>query len=140
MEVASIEVAARHDNGSEEKIHIACNEICNSEFDGVQLVLTFEGDRSLTFQSEVGVFDALKQARLNLEAQGIRLQCMGSDERVYPSPMQQAMGINTLAYKHQLGRQAMATDLIDIFSIEENMLIGTVDEQERFHQTWLNSL
>ena len=50
------------------------------------------------------------------------------------------MGQGLKAYKQELGRQAMRSDLVMIFNSGPDVQPASVEEQEEFHYQWLQSL
>lgn len=91
-------------------------------------------------ESERGPFFALCGIRKKLAEMGLMLVCNASAIDVYPSPMQMAMGNTTLAYRNRMGQQALSKDIVDIFGTDIGSSLGSVEEQETFHQKWLESL
>jgi hypothetical protein len=85
-------------------------------------------------------YSALQDMRVHLEEQGIRVLCNGAARNVYPSPMQQSMGVGRMAYKNYLGQQARMKDVVDIFDYDEGLDFVVIDEQAKFHDEWLKSL
>jgi hypothetical protein len=119
---------------------IVGDEAVQFDEEGVELTAFIEGQDPIVVFSNRSVFDALKKIRLRLEEIGGLLVCFASDEAVYPSPMQEAMGLNTLAYRHRLGKQALKEDIVDIFNTDDSVKSVSVAEQESFHQRWFGSL
>lgn len=97
-------------------------------------------DCTLNESSERGFFDALRRIRLILEKRNILVCCFGGSENVYPSPMQESMGLALLAYRNQHGRQALSADIVNIFDTDDSIKPTTVKDQEDFHRRWLSSL
>lgn len=85
-------------------------------------------------------FSALCSIRRVLEKENGLLHCYGASRNVYPSPMSRQMGGGIKAYKMQMGAQAKLSDLVSIFDTGPDISPSTVDEQERFHKEWLESL
>jgi len=88
----------------------------------------------------VDFFEALKQLRLELEKTDALLHCFGASENVYPSGMQGSMGPAVLAYKMRIGSPALRQDIVNIFEADETVVPSTVEQQERFHRRWIDSL
>src|SRR5262249_42713764 len=84
-------------------------------------------------------FEAMCQIRKELESQGLRPVCFGCCKNVYPSSMCRGMGKGLKAYKQELGRRAMRTDLVMIFDTAPDIQPVTVDDQTEFHYQWLQS-
>jgi len=91
-------------------------------------------------ESEEDFFEALKRIRLDLEKTGALLHCFGASENVYPSGMQKSMGPAILAYKMRIGYPTSHHDIVNIFEADETVVPSTVEQQERFHRKWLDSL
>jgi hypothetical protein len=104
-----------------------------------RIKVSYEGGM-ISEESEVGFFDALCKARLVLERQGALLCCFGASEDVYPSPMQEAMGPALLAYRTELGRQALSKNIVNILDSDVSVRPSTVEQQRAFHKRWLQSL
>jgi len=88
----------------------------------------------------VDFFEALKQLRLELEKTDALLHCFGASENVYPSGMQRSIGPAVLAYKMRIGSPALRQDIVNIFEADETVVPSTVEQQERFHRRWIDSL
>jgi hypothetical protein len=91
-------------------------------------------------EAEEDFFEALKRLRLDLEKTGALLYCFGASENVYPSGMQRSMGPAILAYRTPIGSSASPEDIVNIFEADETVNPSTVEQQERFHKSWGNSL
>ncbi len=85
-------------------------------------------------------FTALCLVRREIEAEGLLLNCYGTSQNVYPSPMSRDMGVGDKAYKLTMGHQARTADLVWIFDTGPDVLSATVDEQEHYYYSWLESL
>jgi len=96
--------------------------------------------RTVIGTSEQGFFDALRKLRLVLERDKILLFCFGASENVYPSGMQVSMGSCDLAYRTQIGKQALREDIVSIFDADDSLRPSTVEQQELFHTRWIASL
>lgn len=99
-----------------------------------------QGTEARTIESGVDFFEALKQLRQELEKTGALLYCFGASEDVYPSGMQRSMGPAVLAYKMRIGFPASRQDIVSIFEADETVVPATVEQQERFHRRWIDSL
>jgi hypothetical protein len=84
-------------------------------------------------------FEAMCQIREELESQGLRPICFGSSQYVYPSAMCRGAG-GLKAYKQELGRRAMRSDMVMIFDTAPDVQPATVQDQRKFHEQWLQSL
>ena len=139
-EVADVRIAVRYADGHVGLARVRCLEPTGAGLSELELHLFLEGEDKQVFKSKRSLFDAFAQARLAWEPRGIRFACMGTHERVYPSPMQEDMGVNTLAYKAELGKQAMSADMVDIFAPDPEMSCATVHDQAAFRERWFASL
>ena len=90
--------------------------------------------------SDISFFKAFIAMRLILERMNLILYCRGCEEDVYPSPMQESMGTPLLAYKNVLGRQALNSDIVNIWECNDSTTPATVEQQQAFHNKWLESL
>ena len=104
--------------------------------DPYRVEIVFDG------QSVVGVggdcFDALLEARRHLESQGILVCLEGAREDVWPSGMSRSMGAGRKAYRMTLGKQALKSDLVDIFA--EAKTPASIAEQDAYRHAWFESL
>ncbi|MCW7542083.1 hypothetical protein OOT46_30265 [Aquabacterium sp. A7-Y] len=132
------DVPLLYPNGTQVAAKITVSE--NEVRDGIELHLRSEQGLQVSAFSERSVFDATRKIRLQLEQNNILLFCFAADETVYPSPMQESMGLNCLAYRHRLGNQALSSDIVNIFDSEPSIQPVSVERQEQFHQRWLDSL
>lgn len=85
------------------------------------------------------LFDAQLLLRKELEKAGGRLLCAGARSDVFPSGMSRSMSGGRKAYIMQLGKSPIRSDLVDIFSYAEPGVVGTVGQQQQFHQKWIES-
>lgn len=139
-EVADVRIPVRYADGHVGLARVRCLEPTDAGLSELELHLFLEGEDTQVFKSARSLFDAFVQARLACEPRGIMFICMGTHERVYPSPMQEDMGANTLAYKTELGKQAKLADMVDIFAPDPETSCATVREQAEFHDRWFASL
>jgi hypothetical protein len=141
MELVNVTVVVRYPNGSEQSCSIVGREcVLDDGNDGIQVTAKLQDSKVVEACSGKGFFDAIRHIRKTLEQEGIMLWCFASDEAVYPSPMQEAMGLNTLAYRNKLGQQARTADIVDIFRWDDSITVVSVDQQDAFHRRWLESL
>lgn len=84
-------------------------------------------------------FSAFAEIRHQLERLNIRVLCYGACRNVYPSGMLRDMANGLKAYKLSLGKKADRSDVVGIFDRGPEMDIGSVDDQRRFYDQWLNS-
>lgn len=87
-----------------------------------------------------GAFEALNNMRLKLEKKGIRLLCAGARKDLFPSGMSRSMGGGRKAYLLKMGEPAKMDSLVDIFDSAPVETVGTVDEQQRFYNDWIDSI
>lgn len=85
-------------------------------------------------------FEALVEVRRKLEADGFLLVIAGARADVWPSAMSRGMGCGQLAYRMTLGRQALSTDLVDIFAPDESHSPATIEAQKAYREAWFKSL
>ena len=133
------QVKARYADGSIGPINIKTQEI-EKDGGGVDIHLSNADGLSSQAFSEQSAFSALLEIRKNLDNQGIQLPCLAADRRVFPSPMQESMGYGNLAYRNVLGRQALSSDIVNIYESRDDMECVPVSEQLKFHSKWLSSL
>jgi hypothetical protein len=126
-------IQARHPDGTKEECSV---EISNGPdwkrlFSGVGLE-----NRLFTGNDLFAAFISLRRA---LEESGIKLLCAGFRPDVYPSGMSRSMGGGRKAYVTKLGQPARSAP-VDIFDFSDAELIGSVSEQQAFHDQWVASL
>jgi len=85
-------------------------------------------------------FESFCRIREQLEAIGLKPNCYAADLQSYPSGMSRSMGGGLKLYRLTLGSPARTADLVHMFDSDENVVPGTVDEQRRFFDAWLDSL
>ena len=86
------------------------------------------------------LFDGLCMIRKQLETFGAQISCAGARLDVFPSGMSRSMSGGRKAYITRFGAPALQGDLIDIFDPAEPDLVGTVAQQEEYHDKWILSL
>ena len=79
-------------------------------------------------------FHAMQEIRLQLEQEGIYLNCYGASRNVYPSAMSIDMGAGHKAYRLIIGERAYS--LVSIFASGDDVVLSTVAEQEQFYRDW----
>ena len=84
-------------------------------------------------------FSAFAEVRRQLEPFNIRVLCYGACRNVYPSGMLRDMANGLKAYKLSLGKKPDRFDIVGIFDNGPEMDIGSVDDQRRFYDRWVNS-
>lgn len=125
--------------GSTDSAELVLRVVQAGEEESVRAVLKF-GDARVEAVGE-NYFDALASVRRQLEKTGAMIRCYGSAVNVFPSPMALSMGRGRKAYRLTLGQQARQNDLVDIFaSAPDDVILGSVDDQEQFYEKWLKSL
>ena len=129
MEIFDIEII---NNGKIEKNKLFLLEIED------EINLKIEIERTIYFSKSDNIFDSVVELRKKLELKNIYLLCNASVINVYPSGMQKEFG-GTKAYKLQMGKQATLTDVVDIFDYDNGLKIGSVKEQEKFYENWIES-
>lgn len=83
-------------------------------------------------------FIVLKKIREEIENRNMMLVVNGSRIDVYPSGLSLA-GDN--AYVQTIGKPTALKDLVNIFDEPDEIeLIGTVEEQSKYHDNWIKSL
>ena len=129
MEIFDIEII---NNGKIEKNKLFLSEIEN------EINLKIEIETTIYFSKSDNIFDSVVELRKKLELNNIYLLCNTSAINVYPSGMQKEFG-GTKAYKLQMGKQATLNDVVDIFDYDNELKIGSVKEQEKFYESWIES-
>ncbi len=122
---------------------------CNN-FDMVELELTEHENsifsillkyNNLDFEGRAdNYFDALKLLRRELEKHNYQIVCKGACKNVYPSAMIICMGEGRKAYALRKGIPAKFDDLVDIFDFNEELDCVSVVDQERYYDSWFDSL
>lgn len=106
--------------------------------DRVRLSIMF-GEIEIVRDAE-DFFIALQSIRSVIGSTGLLPRCYGSSRNVYPSGMSRGMGTGARAYKLYLGHSARMADLVDIFDDAADVEPVSVDVQEAFYQSWLDSI
>lgn len=119
--------------------HISTGEFVIWEFDlnnpdWIRLGLRFNNQEIVVNNSDY--FHAMQEIRLQLEKDGIFLNCYGASRNVYPSGMSIDMGQGLKAYRLTLQEHAKISSLVSIFASGEDVILSTVAEQEQFYQDW----
>ena len=113
-------------------------EIVECDDDTIKLIVRAD-DVYLDGES-YNCFDALADLRSKAETLGILILCHGASLNVYPSGMSKSMGIGVMAYKMTLGKQALRSDLVNIFEVDDSYIASTVEEQKAYFKKWIASL
>jgi hypothetical protein len=95
--------------------------------------------KELEFENQ-DLFECLIDLRQEIEKKNWKLLCNGSRIDVYPSRMLREMNGAGRAYILKIGEQARTEDIVHIFDYAALELIGSISEQENFHETWFRSL
>ncbi|NNB46995.1 hypothetical protein [Pseudomonas chlororaphis] len=66
--------------------------------------------------------------------------CKGAKKNVYPSRASSQMSSGLMAYELQLGKQALRTNIVNIFDYEDQDLTNDPDVQLDFFKSWMASL
>ncbi|MDP9126388.1 MAG: hypothetical protein M3N82_17620 [Pseudomonadota bacterium] len=85
-------------------------------------------------------FEALCELRLHLEADGLIPFCYGASLNVFPSAMSRQMSSGLAAYRTTFGKQALRSDLVQIFAEGHDVIPASVENQRKFFDDWLKSL
>ena len=104
----------------------------------VKIALHF-GEKQIVVSDEDNVA-ALRSIRLQLEPDGLRLNCYGASRNFYASPMSIDMGAGEKGYRLKLGEQAKIASLVFIFDTGADVDPVTVAEQETFFEAWTKSI
>jgi hypothetical protein len=86
------------------------------------------------------LFRAFRDMREDLERKGLQLLCAGARPDVIPSAMSRSMSGGRKAYVIRQGKQANKADLVDIFDYAELAVVGSVEQQRDYFETWARSL
>jgi len=126
---------ARLSDGSVKELRLAVSVDLQCELWQIEL-LDFE--KSMACFREKDLYDGLQALREYLEARGYQLLCAGARPDVVPSGMSRSMGGGRQAYVIRPGKQP--TELVDIFDYAEPALVGTVQQQREYVESWRTSL
>jgi hypothetical protein len=83
-------------------------------------------------------FDALIELRKEFEPLQIKVLCYGARKDVWASGMQRDMGAGLTAYLLSAKGEGRKPEQ-SIFDYAPPETIGTVDEQRKYHEDWLNT-
>ncbi|MDO5654091.1 MAG: hypothetical protein Q4G39_08305 [Brachymonas sp.] len=114
--------------------------LCFVEIDAERYEIEVTLDGARFFGRGDDYFDAMIEARKQLEASGLLLGIYGASRNVWPSPMSRSMGEGIKAYRMTMGRQALSKDLVHIFDSGPDVLPSTIAEQEAYKNAWFDSL
>src|SRR5438309_272545 len=113
--------------------------ITTDQRDEVCLVTLQYRGRSLSASAE-DFFEALAQARVQLESHHLIPFCYGASLNVFPSGMSRSMGSGLKAYRLTMGRQALMKDLVFIFDSGPDVIPASVARQKEYFNDWIASL
>jgi len=85
-------------------------------------------------------FEAFGQIRLQLEPERLIPFCYGASLNVFPSGMSRSMGLGLKAYRLTPQRQALSSDLVDIFDSGFDVIPASVASQKEYFHDWIQSL
>ncbi len=86
------------------------------------------------------LFNCLVEVRKYLEGQGYLLLCNGSRPNIFCSAMSRQGNGGVKAYVITIGQQADRKDLVRIFDPAERTDVGSVQDQEKFVKSWIDSI
>ncbi|WDE06525.1 hypothetical protein SG34_006290 [Thalassomonas viridans] len=89
----------------------------------VSIIFDYEAEQVF---KERDFFNCLKLIRVYFDKAGAKVLCNGARIDVYPSRMSRDTGRGRKAYVLVQGRQALRTDLVDIFDAAAPDLIGCI--------------
>lgn len=87
--------------------------------------------------SAENLWSALRELRLRLDAEGVRLGLNAARREVQPSRMALQMGGSRMAYSVRLGNRATRLDILAPAPVTEAV---TVEEHDAHHRLWPDSL
>ncbi len=119
--------------------HVSSGEFVIWDFDPdnpnwIRLGLRFNNQEIVVNNPDY--FHVMQEIRLQLEKDGIFLNCYGASKNVYPSPMSIDMGGGLKAYRLTLREHGKISSLVSIFASGEDVILSNVAEQEQFYQDW----
>ena len=86
------------------------------------------------------LFEALAQARCDLESHDVQLGCNGARRNVFPSAMQRQATQGRRAYVLTIPRTAAKPPVVDIFAAAPDLsALATVEEQRAWFDRWRQS-
>lgn len=78
--------------------------------------------------------------RLREKLPKVKFFCKGAKVNVHPSRMSSQMAAGLMAYELVLGKQALRTDMVNIFDYEDHDLTNDPLLQHDFFKSWIKSL
>jgi hypothetical protein len=133
----TVYVSVQNDKGGVERCSVS---VVSTATPGLCKLSLLDGPLPGVFGEGSDLFVALRELRTKIEEFGHRLLCNGARIDSWPSPMSRDMGRARKVYLTRLGRATTRSDLVDIFGHADPALIGTVTEQENYHDEWMASL
>lgn len=127
------------------KVFIICNgkeiEESRIKYNSKDTKLTLLNDSLGCIECIGGDFlDALTSIRLELENNNCILLINGSRKNFVVSGMSNQMSGGIKGYTVKLGEPATRDNLVDILAYAEPNLVGTIEEQDKFYQEWMESI
>jgi len=115
------------------------NIICLGDFTYENSHLLLELDyHDKRYEATGTAFDCLAKIRTLIYP--LIPQCMGAAIDVYPSGMSRDMAQGLVAYQTVFGKPSSRFANIGIFDVADINKLATVEEQEKYHLDWLDSL
>lgn len=117
-------------------------EVCEINFEkntDVVLKICSKSFGELSFAGE-NLFVTLSKFRMRLEQNNYRLLCNSARIDAFPSRMALEMGGGRKVYLLKLGVPAKQEDLVDVFGAATIEQVGTILEQNSYHEKWIISL
>lgn len=84
--------------------------------------------------------NSLAEIRKEMEVLDLYPLCNGCCQDVVLSRMGRQMSAGRKAYKVTLGKQALMSDLVDIFEPAPKERVSTLNEQQEYYKKWTESL
>ena len=132
--------------GEEYDVEINCIDLTNNEIkfkmlifiDDSEIVILKAKNNDSYYESKAeDIFTAFQKLKDILLENNIGMQCYGSMENVYPSPM---MRTGEKAYVLEIGKKALLKDIVNIFDYVETNKFSTSKEQDDYYNKWLKSI
>lgn len=86
------------------------------------------------------VLDSLLYVRTEFEKKKCYILINGSRKNFVVSGMSNQMSGGIKGYTVKLGEPATSDNLVDILAYADPNLVGTIEEQDKFHQEWMESI
>jgi hypothetical protein len=74
------------------------------------------------------------------EKKNKKVLCNGARHDVHPSGMLSQMSKGLKAYQLTIGRHVQSSDIVEIFVATDREKIGSISDQEKYYEKWLDSL